>query len=56
VHFVYALVGAVGMTFHQAEECKRVEPLTQELRTDVPIRRRITVEDAVRLRALSYLD
>jgi AcrR family transcriptional regulator len=24
VHFVYALVGAVGMIFHQAEECRRV--------------------------------
>ena len=23
-HFVYILVGAVGMIFHQAEECKRV--------------------------------
>ena len=24
VHFVYVLVGAVGLFFHQAEECKRV--------------------------------
>ena len=23
-HFVYILVGAAGMIFHQAEECKRV--------------------------------
>ena len=34
-HFVYALVGAVGMIFHQAEECKRVagiDPSEQEAR------------------------
>ena len=24
VHLVYALVGAIGVIFHQAEECKRV--------------------------------
>ena len=24
VHFVYILAGAVGVIFHQAEECKRV--------------------------------
>jgi len=33
VHFVYILVGAVGIMFHQAEECKRVagvDPTTEE--------------------------
>ncbi len=32
-HFVYSLVGAVGMIFHQSEECKRVtgiDPSTPE--------------------------
>jgi len=39
-----------------AEHQKRIEELTQELRTEVPVRKRLTAEDIERLQALGYMD